>query len=45
MIDQWVREELEKTQLGDARRTNRFMKIVSNLSDKPTSSVPEASGT
>ncbi len=45
MINQWVREELEKTQLGDARRTNRFMKIVSNLSDKPTSSVPEASGT
>ncbi|MCC3594487.1 MAG: hypothetical protein JGK14_28590, partial [Microcoleus sp. PH2017_28_MFU_U_A] len=23
--------------MGDARRTNRFMKIVSNLSDKPTS--------
>lgn len=45
MINQWVRQELEKTQLGDARRTNRFMKIVSNLSDKPTSSVPEASGT
>jgi len=45
MINQWVRQELEKTQLGDARRTNRFMKIVSNLSDKPTSSVPQASGT
>jgi hypothetical protein len=45
MIDQWVRQELEKTQLGDTRRTDRFMKIVSNLSDKPTSSVPEASGT
>ena len=45
MINQWVRQELEKTQLGDTRRTNRFMKIVSNLSDKPTSSVPEASGT
>ncbi|WP_377479674.1 transposase DNA-binding-containing protein [Microcoleus anatoxicus] len=27
MIDQWVRQELEKTQLGDTRRTNRFMKI------------------
>ncbi len=45
MINQWVKQELEKTQLGDARRTNRFMKIVSNLSNKPTSSVPEASGT
>ncbi|WP_293340519.1 MULTISPECIES: transposase [unclassified Microcoleus] len=45
MINQWVREELEKTELGDARRTNRFMKIVSNLSNKPESSVPEASGT
>jgi hypothetical protein len=22
MINQWVRQELEKTQLGDARRTN-----------------------
>ena len=44
MINQWVRQELEKTQLGDVRRTNRFMKIVSNLSDKLTSSVPEASG-
>jgi len=45
MIDQWVRQELEKTQLRDARRTNRFMKIVSNLIDKPISSVPQASGT
>ena len=45
MINEWVRQELEKTQLGDVRRTNRFMKIVSNLSDKPTSSVPQASGT
>jgi hypothetical protein len=45
MIDQWVRQELEKTQLPDARRTNRVMKIVSNLSDQPTSSVPQASGT
>jgi Transposase DNA-binding len=45
MIERWVRQELEKTQLGDPRRTNRFMKIVSNLSNKPESSVPEASGT
>ncbi len=45
MINQWVRQELEKTQLGNARRTNRFMKIVSNLSDKSTSSVPQPSGT
>jgi hypothetical protein len=45
MIDKWVRQELEKTQLPDARRTNRVMKIVSNLSDQPTSSVPQASGT
>ncbi|MCU0547376.1 MAG: transposase [Oscillatoriaceae cyanobacterium Prado104] len=45
MIDRWVRQELEKTQLGDVRRTNRFMKIVSNLSNNPESSVPKASGT
>ncbi|MEG5037310.1 IS4 family transposase [Microcoleus sp. AT3-D2] len=44
-MEQWVRQELEKTDLGDPRRTNRFMKIVSNLSNKPESSVPEASGT
>jgi Transposase DNA-binding/Transposase DDE domain len=45
MIDRWVRQELEKTELGDIRRTNRFMKIVSNLSNNPESSVPKASGT
>ncbi|WP_442921735.1 IS4/Tn5 family transposase DNA-binding protein [Microcoleus sp. Aus8_D2] len=45
MIERWVKQELEQTQLGDVRRTNRFMKIVSNLSNKPESSVPKASGT
>jgi hypothetical protein len=45
MIELWVRQELEKTQLGDPRRTNRFMKIVSNRSKKPESSAPEVSGT
>jgi hypothetical protein len=44
-IDRWVRQELEKTQLGDVRRTNRFMKIVSNLINNPESSVPKAKST
>ncbi|HBE18628.1 MAG TPA: IS4 family transposase [Cyanobacteria bacterium UBA11149] len=45
MLAQWVKLELEKTDLGDSRRTKRFMKIVSNLSNRPGSSVPLASGT
>ena len=30
--EQWIKQELERTDLGDKRRTNRLMKIVSNLS-------------
>ena len=44
-MEKWITEELEKTDLGDKRRTNRLMKIVSNLSAKPNDSVPAASGT
>jgi hypothetical protein len=43
--EQWIKQELERTDLGDKRRTNRLMKIVSNLSANPSSSVPMASGT
>jgi hypothetical protein len=34
-MEQWVKQELERTDLGDKRRTNRLMKIVSNLSANP----------
>jgi hypothetical protein len=44
-LEQWVKEELGKTDLGDKRRTNRLRQIVSNLSANPESSVPMASGT
>jgi hypothetical protein len=44
-MEQWITEELERTELGDKRRTKRLMKIVSNLSEKPEASVPQASET
>ena len=44
-MEQWIKEELGRTDLGDKRRTNRLIKIVSNLSANPESSVPMASGT
>jgi len=44
-MEKWITEELEKTDLGDKRRTNRLMKIVSSLSAKPNDSVPSASVT
>lgn len=44
-MEKWITEELERTDLGDKRRTKRLMKIVSNLSAKPNASVPAASGT
>jgi len=44
-MEQWITEELERTELGDKRRTKRLMKIVSVLSEKPEASVPQASGT
>ncbi|MEH2348574.1 MAG: transposase, partial [Nostoc sp.] len=44
-MEQWIAQELERTELGDARRTKRLIKIVENLSAKPSSSIPQASGT
>jgi Transposase DNA-binding len=44
-MEQWITEELERTELGDTRRTKRLMKIVSNLTEKPEASVPQASKT
>lgn len=44
-MEQWITEELERTELGDKRRTKRLIKIVSNLSEKPEASVPQASET
>ncbi|WP_082801171.1 transposase DNA-binding-containing protein [Cylindrospermopsis raciborskii] len=44
-MEEWIIQELERTELGDKRRTKRLIKIVSNLSASPEASVPQASGT
>jgi hypothetical protein len=44
-MEEWITQELERTELGDKRRTKRLIKIVSNLSASPEASVPQASGT
>lgn len=44
-MEQWITQELERTELGDTRRTKRLIKIVENLSAKPEASVPQASET
>jgi len=43
--EQWIEEEIGRTDLGDKRRTKRLEQIVGNLSANPESSVPMASGT
>lgn len=44
-MEKWILKELGRTDLGDKRRTKRFMEIVSNLSNSPEATVPTASGT
>ena len=44
-MEQWITAELERTELGDKRRTKRLIKIVEHLSAAPEASVPQASGT
>lgn len=39
----WVSEELAAANLGDARRTQRLIRIVEDLAAKPNASVPQAS--
>lgn len=38
-MEEWITQELERTELGDARRTKRLIKIVENLTAKPEASV------
>jgi hypothetical protein len=40
----WARQEFETLDLGDARRTQRLIKLVDDLSAQPTGSIPLASG-
>ena len=39
----WVSEELGAANLGDARRTQRLIRIVEDLAAKPNASVLQAS--
>jgi len=39
----WVLDELGEANLGDARRTQRLIRIVEDLAAKPNASVPQAS--
>lgn len=39
----WAEEELQATELGDRRRTERLVKIVEDLVAQPSESVPQAS--
>jgi hypothetical protein len=40
----WARQEFESLELGDARRTQRLIRLVDDLSAQPTGSIPLASG-
>ena len=44
-MEKWITQELERTELGDKRRTKRLIKIVKQLSSRPNATVPEASET
>ena len=39
----WASEELQATDLGDRRRTERLVTIVEDLIAQPNASVPQAS--
>lgn len=43
-MEKWAAQELAQTELGDARRNKRLIRIVEDLSAQPDSSVPQASG-
>ena len=40
----WATQELRGARLGDARRTQRLIRVVAALARRPTASVPEAHG-
>lgn len=44
MIDAWVEEELQTLQLGDERRERRCKQTLQTFWQKPTATIPEASG-
>ncbi len=40
----WAQQEFETLEIGDARRTQRLIKLVDDLSAQPTGSIPLACG-
>jgi len=40
----WVADELQYAQLGDTRRHQRLIRIVSDMADHPTATIPESCG-
>ncbi|MCL1470062.1 transposase DNA-binding-containing protein [Argonema antarcticum] len=44
MTAQWAVAELQFACLGDRRRVQRLVRIVSDLASQPHASVPQASG-
>ena len=43
-MEKWAAKELEKVDLGDARRNKRLKRLVEDLASQPDSSVPQACG-
>lgn len=44
MMETWVAQELARANLGDTRRVDRAIKLVSQLAERPESSIPAACG-
>jgi Transposase DNA-binding/Transposase Tn5 dimerisation domain len=43
-VEHWAAQELKQVDLGDVRRNKRLVRIVEDLAQQPTSSVPQACG-
>ncbi len=43
-MESWAQQEVGQAQLGDRRLSKRLVRIVTDLSDHPEASVPQASG-
>jgi hypothetical protein len=43
-MQNWVKEELQYANLGDARLNKRLIRLVNDLSEQPTATIPEACG-
>jgi hypothetical protein len=44
MVAEWAVQEVGDAQLGDARRTKRLVRVISDLAARPMASVPQVCG-